>query len=171
LGAESRHWPAGLKAVAADASEGWEADVASDILFRMARIAHSTASLRIFGDDLDPDDLTERLAASPTKSARRGDVRIGKSDRQYVEKTGSWRLKASDAKPGDLDIQIQEIFASLTSDLTVWAELSARFRVDIFCGLFMGERNEGLEISPQTLSALGARGVTLSLDIYDPSQD
>ena len=137
----------------------------------MTRIAHSTASLRFFGDDLDPDDLTERLAAPPTKSARKGDVRIGKSGRQYVEKTGSWRLKASDAKPGDLDIQIQGIFASLTSDLSVWADLSARFRVDIFCGLFMDKGNEGLEIAPETLGAMGARGVTLSLDIYDPPQD
>lgn len=137
----------------------------------MARIAHSTASLRFFGDDLDPDDLTEKLAAPPTKSARKGDLRSGQSDRQYIERTGSWRLKASDAKPGDLDVQIQGIFASLTTDLSVWVELSARFQVDIFCGLFMNERNEGLEISPETLGAMGARGVTLSLDIYDPIED
>jgi len=139
-----------------------------DRLDHMARIALSSASLRFFGDDLDPDDLTRRLAGSPTKSARKGDPRISQSSRQYVEKTGSWRLNALDAKPGDLDAQIQWIFASLTPDLSVWDELSTRFRADIFCGLFMDERNEGLEINPETLAAMGARGVTLSLDIYDP---
>lgn len=137
----------------------------------MARIAHSTASLRFFGDDLDPDDLTEKLAATATKSARKGDLRTGQADRQYIEKSGSWRFKTSDAKPGDLNGQIQGIFAALTPDLSVWVELTARYRADIFCGLFMSERNEGLEITPETLDAMGARGVTLSLDIYDPSQD
>tara|TARA_R110002124_G_scaffold165121_2_gene332477 strand:+ start:5980 stop:6393 length:414 start_codon:yes stop_codon:yes gene_type:complete len=136
----------------------------------MARIALSTASLRFFGHELDPDDLTRRLAGTPTKSAQKGDIRTGQSDRQYIEKTGSWRLKASDAKPGDLNAQIQGIFASLTPDLSVWLELSARFRADIFCGLFMDERNEGLEITPETLRAMGERGVTLSLDIYDPAE-
>jgi len=137
----------------------------------MARIARSTASLRFFGDELDPDAITRKLAGPPTRSAKKGDLRTGQSDRQYVEKIGSWRLKASDAKPGGLDAQIQGIFDSLTPDLSVWVELSARFRADMFCGLFMDERNEGLEIAPATLHAMGARGVTLSLDIYDPTED
>jgi len=43
-----------------------------------------------------------------------------------------------------------------------------RFEVDIFCGLFMGSSNEGLSLSPRTLSALGQCGIELGLDIYGP---
>ena len=41
--------------------------------------------------------------------------------------------------------------------------------MDLFCGLFMHESNEGAEISPASLTALGDRGVKLSLDIYSPT--
>ena len=137
----------------------------------MAVIAQTKACLRIFGDDLNPDEVSEMLAASPTQSARKGAVRGGQSQRQYIEKSGSWRFKVPDKQPGNLDAQIQQIFASLTSDISVWSDLSSRFRIDIFCGLFMDAGNEGLEICPGTLQAMGQRGVTMSLDVYDPTPD
>ena len=32
----------------------------------------------------------------------------------------------------------------------------------------MGSENEGVEVSPKTLLAIGQRGIKLSLDIYGP---
>jgi hypothetical protein len=40
--------------------------------------------------------------------------------------------------------------------------------VALFCGWFMRESNEGVEISAHTLGLLGERGIVLSLDIYGP---
>ena len=80
-------------------------------------------------------------------------------------------MEAGDEHPGNLDAQIHKILAALTADTSVWAALAARFRVDIFCDLFMEETNEGLVISPETLGAMSVRGVTLSLDIYGPTPD
>lgn len=96
-------------------------------------------------------------------------MRGGLSERQYIEKSGSWRFRVPEEQPGNLDAQIQQIFGSLTTDMSVWSDLSSRFRIDIFCGLFMEAGNEGLEISPGTLHAMGQRGVILSLDVYDPT--
>ena len=135
----------------------------------MATIARTAASLRFFGENLNPEDLTRMLGSAPTKSARKGDVRGGPSG--YVEKTGSWRLHAPDQSPGNLDEQIKNILAALTSDLAVWGQLSRQFKVDMFCGAFMDQPNEGLELHADTLSAMGVRGIALSLDIYDPVQD
>jgi len=44
--------------------------------------------------------------------------------------------------------------------------LTTRFRVDVFCGLWLIEGNEGISLDPSTLKALGERGILLDLDIY-----
>jgi hypothetical protein len=58
-----------------------------------------------------------------------------------------WILEASDQVPGDLDAQVEEILARLTPDLSVWRDISANHSIDLFCGLFMLQGNEGLSIS------------------------
>ena len=136
----------------------------------MAEISRTTATLRLFGDDLDPDMVSALLGAQPTHSSRKGEARRSKSG-PLVAKTGSWLLSASDQSPGDLEAQIERLLAGLTSDLEVWSDLGRRFRIDIFCGLFMEDGNEGLVLSPRVLGALGERGMEVSLDIYRPTED
>jgi hypothetical protein len=59
----------------------------------------------------------------------------------------------------------------MTGELSVWRELQRRYNCDIFCGLFLHEGNEGENLAPETLVALGARGLALGLDIYGPVLD
>lgn len=133
----------------------------------MARIGKTAASLRFFGDDLDPDELSALLHAEPTFATRKGEARISSSGREVVSRTGSWRLHVDERTPGDLNGQIEQLLGRLTSDVQVWKDLARRYRADVFCGLFMTEGNEGEELTPATLMALGARGLLLGLDIYD----
>jgi hypothetical protein len=138
----------------------------------MAVISRTTASLRYFGDDLNPDDLTTSLGREPTSSETKGQAIVGKNTgRVRIAKTGGWRLRAEDREPGDLDAQIQELFGSLTADLSIWRELAVKYRPDLFVGFFMKKGNEGIEISAESLGILSSRGVSLSLDIYDPVDD
>jgi hypothetical protein len=85
---------------------------------------------------------------------------------EKVADRGSWRRETERRSPGDLDAQIAELFAQLTDDLEVWNDLSRRFQADIFCGLFLNEFNEGISLSPETLAAVGSRGLSLDMDIY-----
>jgi hypothetical protein len=54
----------------------------------------------------------------------------------------------------------------MTVDIGVWQGIAKRYHIDLFCGLFMADTNEGLTISSQSLAALGARGIEMGLDIY-----
>ncbi len=54
--------------------------------------------------------------------------------------------------------------------MAVWERLAHDFEADIFCGLFLGSPNEGIEISPQTLSAVGQRHLKLGFDIYGAAE-
>lgn len=115
----------------------------------MAQIQRSLATLRIMGNNLDPTEITRLLGCAPDAAQTRGEeiaARSGGSVR--IARKAMWRLSATDGEPEDLDAQIRELLSKLTDDLTVWASIAERHRVDLFCGLFMREGNEGLSITP-----------------------
>jgi hypothetical protein len=136
----------------------------------MAQIRQSAVSLRIIGDALLPDEITALLGTPPTYAVVKGqtgkhivgpkvgDVRIARS--------GMWRLEAQDREPEDMNSQIREILNRMTGDLSVWQSIAARFRVDLFCGLWLTDTDCGMTLSPQSLADLGVRGIKLALCIY-----
>jgi hypothetical protein len=135
----------------------------------MAAIDGSILTLRVLGDDLDPDEISRILGSAPTRSERKGDViRSQQTGQSRIAKTGGWRLEAPDANPGDVDGQVAQILSRLTADPEAWRVLAEKYRIDIFCGLFMRATNEGLELSPATMLALGQRGISMGLDVYGP---
>jgi len=135
----------------------------------MPQLSESMMSLRISGEALIPDDITRLLGAPPTHSLKKGDVKYRSKDgRETIAKAGTWQLTAAIRTPEDTDGQVAEILGKLTDDMSVWTSLSQQFQVDLYCGWFMTDTNEGVSISPQTLAALGARGIEFGVDIYAP---
>jgi hypothetical protein len=138
----------------------------------MGELSETRASLRFFGDDLDPDEITRLLGKRPSVAERKGDVIRRKPPLpNRIVQRGSWRLAVTDAFPGNLDAQIAELLAGATPDLDIWRQLAAAYHGDVFCGLFLKTYNEGLSLSPLTLASLGDRGLVLDLDIYERKLD
>jgi len=136
----------------------------------MAELNESVAGLRVGGDDLDPEEITRLLGRAPDMARRKGEI-IQAAGRERVAKTGAWIVNTDSSAPADLNRQIDELLAGTTGDFGVWQDLASLYRIDVFCGLFMKEGNEGIGISPQTLKMLGERGIALSLDIYGPVRE
>jgi hypothetical protein len=130
----------------------------------MSALSKTAASLRLFGDDLNPDEVTRLLGKEPDVAERKGDIRPSGS----TVRRGRWSVKVGRRAPGDLDGQIAELLAGTTEDLAVWQRLTSVYAANVFCGLFLEQENEGVDVSPQTLRMLGERGVKLQLDIYAP---
>lgn len=133
----------------------------------MAVIGETRLTIRFFGDDLDPEEITARLGCPPSAGAFKGAVTITQRGNERIARTGFWRLSASDRIPGDLDGQVAELVEKLSDDLSVWKELSQRYKADVFCGLFMRDGNEGIGLSVATMENLSARGLAIGFDIYD----
>jgi hypothetical protein len=133
----------------------------------MAHLHRSAATLRVAGDALDPKEITRLLGCAPTDCHMKGEVKQSKH-RDIVRKTGMWSLQATDRQPEDLDAQVAELLSQLTPDLSVWTSLSRQFEINLFCGFFMQETDEGVDISAKTLKALGDRGIKLGLCLYAP---
>ncbi len=125
----------------------------------------STAGLRLFGDSLIPAEITDLLGCKPTMAHCKGDVL---PDRRYhrIAKTGSWILDDDLPGPTEIGEKIVYLLSKVTDDLSVWANLSEKFTVDIFCGLFLDEDNRGFELSVDILKMLSERKITLDFDIY-----
>jgi hypothetical protein len=133
----------------------------------MGRLRKTMASLRIIGDDLHPDEITSLLRCAPTESQSKGDELVGKkSGRSRIAAFGSWSLKAPAQEPGNLEAQVTWLLKATTGDLDAWQSIAARYKVDLFCGLFMDQWNDGESISAASLLALGLRHIQLGLDIY-----
>jgi hypothetical protein len=137
----------------------------------MADLQCSVVTLRIVGDDLIPEEITTLLGVSPSSAQLKGEKMIGRMDAERTAEFGMWRFHVAEREPGDIDGQIGEIFGQMTGDLAVWQGVTKRYKVDLFCGLFLKGSNEGLTLSPKSLAALGERGITMGLDIYSNSRN
>jgi ribosomal protein L19 len=82
--------------------------------------------------------------------------------------TKRWRLAAPDSANSDLDAQAHWILSRLTSDLGIWRQITSKYKVDLFCGLFLERPNRGISLSPQTMRQLADRGIEIGFDIYAP---
>ncbi len=131
----------------------------------------SVVTFRIFGENLNPSEITTALKCEPHKIARRGEARVIRGQpSSYIEPLSSWRVSASDRTPEDIPSQVQEILGMLNPDPAVWADLSSRYQMDMFCGVFISSTNDGLEFSPALLAELSSRGIGLNFDIYDSTE-
>ncbi len=130
----------------------------------------SVVSLRVIGDSIDPVEVTALLRAKPTYAYKRGSTRLTALGKEVANSSGYWSLAAQEQVPEDLNSQITEILGKLTQDLQVWQSLSARYRIDLFCGLFMERSNEGLSLKPATLRLVAERGIEIGIDLYAPDE-
>jgi hypothetical protein len=137
----------------------------------LPQLQRSAATLRINGDGVVPDEISRVIGSEPSHSHRKGEGFGGPSGSTNRRKSGHWSLEATDRSPENVNGQIAEILGRLTDDLAVWANLAANYQVDLFCGWFMAGSDEGLDILPENLAALGARGIKLSVCLYAPLED
>jgi hypothetical protein len=131
-------------------------------------------SLRICGDDLDPDEITSLMGVMPTRSHRRGEAIVSSNGKHSrICKRGIWSIKYEPIADSDADLEstIMSLLSQLPSETSVWSSLSAKYEIDLFCGLFLEAPNRGLTLSAKLLKCLGDRGVELGFDVYSPDFD
>lgn len=126
-----------------------------------------TVSLRVFGDDLDRDEVSRLLACQPTQCHMKGEVSVGQiTGLRREARTGSWLLNSDDGRGVRLDEQIMNLLDRVTGDLAVWEELTEKYKADLFCGLFLEEENRACRLPAEVLRRLAERRLSIGFDIY-----
>lgn len=139
----------------------------------MATIGRVRASLRVFGDTLEPEEVSALLGHKPTRQHRKGDKIDGRggAKRDAIEPTGAWILDSALSERIDVEEHVEVLLSSLSNDMDEWASLTDRFSASIHCGLFLDQYNEGFELSPRVAQGLSERGLVIAFDIYSGDPD
>ena len=126
-------------------------------------------TLRIFGDDLDPDEITRLMASDPTNAERKGLPVPLPDGGTRIPRRGRWSLTL-DSKDcdenDDLEDGVRNLLARLPSEAALWKSLGERYKVDVFCAIFLGRTNQGFGISAEISKMLADRCLDIGFDIY-----
>ncbi len=137
----------------------------------MAAIGRVRASLRVFGDSLEPEEVSALLGRPPTRQHRKGDKIEGKTGNDAVEPTGAWILDSALPEKVEVEEHIEVLLASVSNDMDEWSSLTDRFSASVLCSLFLDQYNEGFELSPRIAQSLAERGLVVAVDIYSGDVD
>ena len=130
-------------------------------------IDRSCVGLRIIGDDLDPEKITQVLSCKPSTSYKKGDT-IKSKYKDRVAKIGRWNLDSELPDESDLEDKIWDILKKVSLDQKAWTTLTESYQVDLFCGVFLETENRGFGLSVDIMKALSRLGIEIGFDIYAP---
>ena len=129
----------------------------------MSEVDRSTASLRFIGEDLEPNELSNRLKFLPSEETA---FPIVKNKKEIIT---VWSVSCCESDRNRLEKKIETLLSWFTNDITVWKEISGKYRGEIFCGLFLDGWNRGFELSSELLKMISDRNLLIGFDIYSPT--
>lgn len=122
-------------------------------------------SLRVAGDDLDPDEVTELLGVESTFAARKGEV-VDAPGGARPQRTGIWLLDLGDSPEWELADGISTLLNRMPDDPELWADLADRYEIDLFCGAFLRATNRGFDLPKELIRRMADRQLAFGVDIY-----
>lgn len=142
-------------------------EIFPDIESPMSDSPRIRVSLRLFGDTLDPDFLTQQLGIAPTFSARKGDPAEHEGGEE--RDTGTWIYRLDGSPGAELGDVIEGLLARFPDDSTLWEELTSSYRVDVACAVHLESANQRTAIATDVLERLGRLRLPLNLDLFAPT--
>jgi hypothetical protein len=134
--------------------------------------ARTHAAFRLLGSDLDPAAVTQALGLEPCFAlAKRQEIPAGRVGMGRRQRTGVWSL-STEAVVASTSLERHLIHLLNTLDpaaAALHAVLTAEnISADFFCYWLSATGHGGPEVSPETLSRIGALNASLGIDFYGP---
>lgn len=123
---------------------------------------HFSATLRIHGDNLPFDEISQRLGVEPTHCRRKGDRR---GRRSPVYKDDAWHFQPDLAKTEPLEKHIKAILDLVRPNLAYLKILKQRHRVDVFCGYISNCDHAGFQVSHECLELFLALEIPFGVSV------
>jgi hypothetical protein len=130
--------------------------------FRVGGVVDETSvTLGVYGEDLDPGQVTGLLGCEPTRAHRRGDP----MKRGGARQKGAWLLSLRGrGSPEELTVALLDRLPAED----VWLDLAGRHDVQLRYGLFLERWNRGLDLSPTLVARISRLHAVVIFDIYGP---
>lgn len=131
-------------------------------------VDEASVCLAVYGEDLDPDEVSELLGRSPTSSHRRGERR---GPRSPLYKRGGWFLELRGTAPEEPEELAAKLLGQLPSDEGVWQKLSQLYEVQLRLAFHMTGWNRGFDLSAGLVAMIARLHASVSVDIYSYAED
>jgi hypothetical protein len=122
----------------------------------------AAAALGIYGEDLDPAEVTALLGVQPTRAHKKGER---KSPRAPDWDQGAWILEFRQFDPVDPDAMFDQLLADLPRDPKIWQDLSARFQLRIDFGVHTDD-GCAFVLAPGTVGRIAALGAEFQIHVH-----
>jgi hypothetical protein len=126
-------------------------------------VDRSTVTLVLTGEMLVPADVTAMLGVEPTDAWERGSRQ---GPRSPPRKHGGWLYRIEGREGQDPDQLVRALLLRFPEPTEIWVELSRRYTVAIWVGLFAKNWNRGFSMSPTTVRMIAATAAAVELDLY-----
>jgi len=121
-----------------------------------------SATLRIFGNIPDLDEITRRLGIAPTNAHRRGDPR-GPNLPPYRQDMWSYTAQVTNTEP--LHVHIDTLWNTFREHRHYLVQLKHDLKVDVFLGYRSNCDTAGIEVPHQSLEMFRELEIPFGLSI------
>ena len=129
--------------------------------------AETFASLRLYGDDLVPGEISRLLQLEPADSATKNLETISSSGKSRRAPTGRWIFQTRGrVESNNLELHIDWILDQIQTLGGKLDTLPGVEKADIFCYWCSATGHGGPQFSPELMDRLAKNGLTLGLDLY-----
>jgi Domain of unknown function (DUF4279) len=126
-------------------------------------VDESRVVLAIYGDELDPDEVSRRLGCAPTHSHRKGDPTRSAG---IYHKSGAWLLTVEGKAPEGPDQLATRLLGPFPQDEEFWRALCRDYRVQVRVGIHTDGWNREFRFEPATVALLARTGAQINFDLY-----
>jgi hypothetical protein len=124
------------------------------------------ASLRIAGEELRPEEVSDLLNLRPTKTRLRGESVSPKA--RLLMTQSLWLLESGLSNDRGAPEHLNCLLDLLEPRALEIRALSGNFCVEFFCGFSSGNGQGGFTLDAVTLKRMADLGIALALDLYPP---
>lgn len=122
-----------------------------------------SATLRIHGDDLPLDEITNRLKVQPTRTHRKGGR--PKPTAQTVYRDDAWHFQPPLPETEPLERHIDALWSVVKPHVSYLKSLKEQYKVDVFCGYRSNCDHVGIQVPHTCLELFTALEVPLGVSL------
>jgi hypothetical protein len=121
-----------------------------------------SATLRIHGNDVPFEEISQRLGVQPTHLHRKGEH---PGPRSPAYRDDAWHFRPSLPETEPLERHIEALWQVLRPAVDYLKALKGHFRVDVFCGYRSNCDHAGFEVSDKCLELFMALEVPFGVSV------
>lgn len=123
--------------------------------------------LRIVGQNLKLEEITEKLSQLPSFTYRKGDSHTPKygKEKAIIYKEDCWLLELEKDENHTFDDMINKFLSNFKNSTDYLKELSSKFDVTLWVSAYPDEEQSNIHLSPNTLKLIADIGISVDFNI------